>query len=161
MINPYSQLKRKKCPGLTSVWVRCCLAVFRVSWFLLQNQASQAISGHQAPCVSICLQGTDWCSVIKRRFSFSPTDYAQQPQLKFNRWFSITCIGLPGGISDKESACQCRRRRRCGFSPWVEKILWRRKWQPTSLFLPGKSHGQRSLVGYSPWGLERVRQLSN
>ena len=113
------------------------------------------------PCVSICLQGTDWCSVIKRRFSFSPTDYAQQPQLKFNRWFSITCIGLPGGISDKESACQCRRRRRCGFSPWVEKILWRRKWQPTSLFLPGKSHGQRRLVGYSPWGLERVRQLSN
>ena len=39
-----------------------------------------------------------------------------------------------------------------GFSPWVEKIPWRRKWQPTPLFLPGKSHGQRSLVGYSPWG---------
>ena len=35
---------------------------------------------------------------------------------------------------------------------WVRKILWRRKWQPTSVFLPGKSHGQRSLVGYSPWG---------
>ena len=39
-----------------------------------------------------------------------------------------------------------------GFSPWVEKISWRRKWQPTQVFLPGKSHGQRSLVGYSPWG---------
>ena len=35
---------------------------------------------------------------------------------------------------------------------WVRKILWRRKWQPTPVFLPGKSHGQRSLVGYSPWG---------
>ena len=44
---------------------------------------------------------------------------------------------------------------KCGtprFDPWVEKILWRRKWQPTTVFLLGKSHGQRSLVGYSPWG---------
>ena len=38
-----------------------------------------------------------------------------------------------------------------GFSPWVGKIPWRREWQPTVVFLPGKSHGQRSLVGYSPW----------
>ena len=55
---------------------------------------------------------------------------------------------LPSG---KEFTCQCRRhrRRRCVFNPWVGKI-WRRKWQPTSIFLPGKSHGQRSLVGYSP-----------
>ena len=36
------------------------------------------------------------------------------------------------------------------FSPWVRKISWRRKWQPTPVFLPGKSHGQRSLAGYSP-----------
>ena len=39
-----------------------------------------------------------------------------------------------------------------GFDPWVGKIPWRRKWQPTPVFLPGKSHGRRSLVGYSPWG---------
>ena len=39
-----------------------------------------------------------------------------------------------------------------GFDPWVRKIPWRRRWQPTPVFLPGKSHGQRSLVGYSPWG---------
>ena len=38
------------------------------------------------------------------------------------------------------------------FDPWVWKIPWRRKWQPTPVLLPGKSHGQRSLVGYSPWG---------
>ena len=50
--------------------------------------------------------------------------------------------------SGKESACQCRR---CGFSPWIGKILWRRKLQPTPVFLPWKSHGQRSLVGYRPW----------
>ena len=54
--------------------------------------------------------------------------------------------------SGKESTCQCRRHRRRRFSPWVEKIPWSRKWQPTPVFLPGKLHGQRSLVGYSPWG---------
>ena len=41
---------------------------------------------------------------------------------------------------------------RCRFDPWVRKIPWRRKWQPTPVLLPGESHGQRSLVGYSPWG---------
>ena len=44
-----------------------------------------------------------------------------------------------------------------GFDPWVGKITWRREWIPTSVFLPRDSHGQRSLTGYSPWGL-RVRQ---
>ena len=39
-----------------------------------------------------------------------------------------------------------------GFDPWIGKILWRRKWQPTPVFLPGKSHGQKSLMGYNPWG---------
>ena len=42
--------------------------------------------------------------------------------------------------------------RRQEFNPWVRKIPWRREWQPTSVFLPGKSRGQRSLAGYSPWG---------
>ena len=44
-----------------------------------------------------------------------------------------------------------RRRTRHGFNLWVRKILWRKKWQPTWVFLSGKSHGQRSLAGYSPW----------
>ena len=48
------------------------------------------------------------------------------------------------------------RRRR--FDPWIRKIPWRSKWQPTSVCLPGKSHGQRSLVGYCPWGCKRVGQ---
>ena len=42
--------------------------------------------------------------------------------------------------------------KRCEFNPWVRKIPWRRAWQPTPLFLPGESHGQRSLAGYNPWG---------
>ena len=51
-------------------------------------------------------------------------------------------IGLPWWCSGKETACQCRR---CGFG-------FLRKWQPILVFLPGKSHGQRSLAGYSQWG---------
>ena len=56
--------------------------------------------------------------------------------------------GFPGGACGKKPACQCRRRKRCGFDPWVGKIPWRRAWQPTPVFLPGESHGQRSLVSY-------------
>ena len=52
-------------------------------------------------------------------------------------------MGFPGGPRGKEPACQCRRHR---FNPWVRKILWRRKRQPTSVFLPGKSHGQKNLA---------------
>ena len=58
-------------------------------------------------------------------------------------------MGFPGVAVSKELACQCKRH---GFNPWVRKIPWNRKWQPTPVFLSGKSHGQRSLVGYSPWG---------
>ena len=53
--------------------------------------------------------------------------------------------GFPGGTSGKEPAWQCRRHKRWGFDPWVGKIPWRRAWQPTPVFLPGESHGQRSL----------------
>ena len=65
----------------------------------------------------------------------------------------LKCImGLSGWHSGKESTCKYKKHRRCGLNPWIRKIPWRRKWQPTPVFLPGKSHGQRSLVGYSPWG---------
>ena len=63
--------------------------------------------------------------------------------------------GLPTWLSGKEPACQCRRLE---LDTWVRKILCRRKWQPTPVLLPGKSHGQRNLAGYSPWGSKRVGQ---
>ena len=58
--------------------------------------------------------------------------------------------GFPGGTGGKEPACHCGRHKRYGFDPWVRKIPWRRAWQSTPVHLPGESHGQRSLVGYSP-----------
>ena len=63
---------------------------------------------------------------------------------------------LPRWLSGKESTCQCKKRRRLGFVHRVRKIPWRRKWQPTPVFLPGTSHGQRSLAGYSPWGCKEL-----
>ena len=59
-------------------------------------------------------------------------------------------LGFPGGPNGKEPACQCRTHKRHGFHPQVGKIPWRRAWQSTPVFLPGESHGQGNLTGYSP-----------
>ena len=64
---------------------------------------------------------------------------------------SLKLRSFPGGTSGKEPACQCRGRTSHGFNPWVRTISWRRAWQPTPVFLPRESHGQRSPVGYGPW----------
>ena len=67
-------------------------------------------------------------------------------------WFSGLWLG------GKESAPQCRR---CRFNPWVRKIAWRKKWQPTPVFLPGKFHGKRCLVCYTPWSHEDLDTTAN
>ena len=58
-------------------------------------------------------------------------------------------MGLPGGSDAKESACNVGD---LGLIPGLGRFPWRRGWQPTPVFLPGESHGQRSLAGYRPWG---------
>ena len=78
---------------------------------------------------------------IKCVFPGSTKDKVITAQLYF--------LWLPRWPYGKESTCQCRR---CSFNPWVGKIPWGRKWQPTPVFLPGEFHGQKSLAGYSPWG---------
>ena len=65
-------------------------------------------------------------------------------------------MGFPFGTVGKETTCQCRRHKkwkrhkRCRFDPCIGKIPWRKAWQPSSVFLPAQSHGQRGLEGYSP-----------
>ena len=59
---------------------------------------------------------------------------------------------LPRWLSGNESACRSGRCKRHGFTPWVGKIPWRRNWQTTPVFLPGKPQGHQSLAGYSLWG---------
>ena len=61
--------------------------------------------------------------------------------------------GFPGGSEVKAFCLECGRP---GFDPWIRKIPWRRKSQPTPVLLPGESHGGRILVGYSPWGCKEL-----
>ena len=73
-----------------------------------------------------------------------------QPQLALKKEPS----GLPRWLSGKEHACQCRRR---DFNPWVRKIPWRRKWQPTAAFLPGESHVDRGARRATVYGVAKSR----
>ena len=66
------------------------------------------------------------------------------PLSLFSYW--VQPVGFPGGSDSKESACNVGD----GVQSLVEKIPWIKEWQPTPVFLPGKSHGQRNLVGYGP-----------
>ena len=99
------------------------------------------------------------CPPLALGWQLSPNPQARQPGtlqmdccfliahvLLFSKFLFIY-LGLPRCRCGKEPVCP---RRRCRFSSWVAKIPWRRKWQPTPVFLPGESHGQRSLVGHSP-----------
>ena len=95
--------------------------------------------------------------------------YQVPPSMGFSRqeyWSGVplpspySIIVLSNWQSGKESTYQCSRHRRQGFNPWVRKILCRRKWQPTPVFLPGKFYRQRSMEGYSSWGY-RVGEDSN
>ena len=87
-------------------------------------------------------------------------------------WLLLYVIlgGFSGGASGKEHTCQCRRCKRQGFEHWVWSLKipwrrewltfpWRREWLPSPTFLPGESHGQRSLAGYSPLGQGFVSKL--
>ena len=77
----------------------------------------------------------------------------------FTIWTAREALEDTGG---KEPACQYRSSNRCGLDPWIRKIPQRRAWQPTPVFLPGESHGQRrSLAGYSPSGHKLRHDWSN
>ena len=66
-------------------------------------------------------------------------------------WQFGCVVAFPSGASGKRTCLPVQETKRRGFNPWVGKIRWRRAWQCTTLFLPQESHGQRSLMGYSPW----------
>ena len=72
---------------------------------------------------------------------------------------STTSLGLPRWLISEESACE--KGVMGSVSELGDPLLWRRKWQPILVFLPGKSHGKCSLAGYSPWGCKSWTRLSN
>ena len=113
---------------------------------------SSAPVSHAVFCLAHCPWGS--YGNLQRGLSTSP------PAFGCYHYFLIPAVppeafialSFPGGASGKEPVCQCRRFKRCGFDPGVWKIPWRRKWQSSPIFLPGESHGQKSLMSYSPWG---------
>ena len=110
--------------------------LFATPW-TAAHQASLSITNSRSPLLG---------KRIRRKLSpflFLNKDDPQKLVLGNIRW-----RGFPCDSAGKESACQCRRHKRCEFDPWVGKMPW----IPTPVFLTGESHGQRSLVGYSPWG---------
>ena len=96
---------------------------------------------------------TDWLNKSHEQTQRSEVEECAPPKGKrVNIRYYYRELGFLAGASGKEPSCQCRRHKRHRSDPWVGKIPRRRKQQPTPVFLPGESHGQRSLVGYSPWG---------
>ena len=76
---------------------------------------------------------------------------------------AMLSMGLLRWCSGKESACQCRKLKSSRFDPWVRKIPWSMKWQPTAVFMPEKLNGQRNLADLSPWvykELDVIERLS-
>ena len=72
------------------------------------------------------------------------------------QWQDIMRCGLPRWLSGKDSTCQCKRHKRCGFDPWVRKIPWRRNWQPTPVLLPGNPR-DRGAWWATAHGVEKSR----
>jgi hypothetical protein len=93
-------------------------------------------------------------SAIMLSNEFQPSVGKAQSTLQISNPGLGVYPGLPRWLNSKApSAVKCRRH---GFEPWVGKIPWRRAWQPTQIFLPWKSHGQKSQEGYSLWGCEEL-----
>ena len=153
----------------------------------METQTRSPVREGQVRCVSLDLKklALSWASFPPKDFLWVPVGHTPRPGAPPTREYSrVGCHALlqeeayfllslfiffllfviwsfPGGTSGKEPACQCRRLGRCEFDPWVGKIPWRKKWQPTPLFLSRESHGRRSLAGYSPWCPKSWTRLSD
>ena len=153
------------------------ILVFRVSSFQFgdyMNLCGLCISASTSNSASVSgnIQNTYIPHLIDRawiRFliiifcSMFPLHFSRKWQYTFK--ITLMCQKRLGGliwlrwasqVTELENQPAIRRRRRFGFNPWCGKILWRRAWQPTPVFLLGKSHGQRSLAGYSTWGRKEL-----
>ena len=134
----------------SSLWLTTSYPVKPESSYRLPSQSHRAPLGAAALAQPIL-------QILESSYISSPASTSLPPA---STSCPKCCEGLPLllGCSDgKGPACTCRR---CRFDPWVGKIPWRRKWQPTPVFLPGESHGQRSMMGYSPWGHKEAEMKS-
>ena len=114
-----------------------CFVLFCLPWTLFWAMALNISLGWFPTAWNMCVKHSIYlaCTIISNPFF----------------------IGFPGSSESKASACNMRD---LGFSPWVGKIPWRRKWQPTPAHLPGKFHGWRRLVDQSPVQFSSVQLIS-
>ena len=120
-----------------------------------QSQGAKRVSRHIFHFRRRC-KTTRFLPVIGKNNCTCPGGEGQGSLACYSPWgrkdWDTEHLNSKVALVSKEPACQRRRRKRHGFNPWVRKICWRRAWQPTPVLLPGEPLGQRSLVGYSPWG---------
>ena len=154
--------------GKNRIWFRVgCVSLTFACWcFCHCSHCKRAVSSHEHPwqpasgtrplCLCSAHKETPWpcpsgTGHRKGEISTSPS-WGWPNQEIFCKTSGLW--GLPWWFSGSRIQLQCRKlptMRTPGFALWVRKIPWRRKWQPTPVFFPGDSHGQRSLAGYSPW----------
>ena len=134
----------------------CWVLVAAAGLFIVNSWLLLIVAVHKLSCFQVCgiffsQQGdlTQVCCI--RRLILNHWTISKVPPQPLNEYLGWA-KWLTRWLSGKESTCRCRRHRRCRFNPWVRKIPWRKAWQSTSVFLPGEAHGQKNLVGYSPWG---------
>ena len=124
---------------LWTPWTHQASLSFTISWSLLKFMSIELVmlSNHLILCQPLLFLPSMRLKSLSWRI----------PNLYFlSLWVSAWVSGFQSGASGKEPTYQCRRLKRCGFDLWVRKISWRRKWQLTLVFLPGESHGPRSLA---------------
>ena len=91
-----------------------------------------------------------WCTSSAQPSAWRVMGDLEMLEWMIERWLWQNQEWFPDALVVKNVPASAGDMR-CGFDPWVRKIPWKRAWQPTPVFLPGKPHGQRSLAGYSPW----------
>ena len=150
--------------GLNSGLLHCRLILYCVSpqgrkllELLILSIVDQSLFQYIKKSIIIqnVISEIDFC--YQKDIDIARTTYSISFPSLYNRFMYISTEniwGFPGGTNGKEHTCQYRRCKRHAFNCWIRKIPWRRAWQPTPVSYPGESHGQRSLVGYSPQGLK-------
>ena len=96
--------------------------------------------------------------IAQKMLTWAPQQLKRIPDVRMNMFRKGLHfpVGFPGGSVGKESACNAGDTGDASLILGSGRFPWRKKWQPTPVYLPGESHGQRSLVGYSPWGRKKL-----
>ena len=144
-------------PRFTVIWKKV-LMILPLGLFLWVRDVlwkSPYVYCREKKCVAQHIH--DFFLMTERNDGNITENYLSSLQTHWAIWIFLKVPGLPWWLKGLRICLQCGTP---GFDPWVRKILWRRKWQLAPIFLPGKFHGPRSLVGPSPWSHKDWTRLS-